>query len=274
MAEVSFPEDHFVPGWTKSGPMRRFIGSDLYNHIDGGAELFLEFGFEEVVIQGYGKGEDEITAEVYRMESPEAALGIYLMKCGNEMPVEGLSCRNTGNRFQFTMVQERYFILANSFSGAEKFLPVMLMLTRHILASIPEGEPIRLLDHLPKENLVAESELIVRGPYALQSIFTFGEGDVLRLEGEVWGVIGDYRRDEGDVFTRIIILYPDEAAAAAAYENLVSNLDPYLDVLERWGKGFIFEDYREEYGMVELQGERLAIMIHLLERPERLVDGS
>ncbi|HPB73006.1 MAG TPA: hypothetical protein PLX71_08505, partial [Phycicoccus sp.] len=71
---------------------------DLYNYIDGGAELFLEFGFEACTVQQYKRGADEAVMEVYRMDDPVAARGIYLMKCGVEKPDPAFKERHTADK--------------------------------------------------------------------------------------------------------------------------------------------------------------------------------
>jgi len=270
--EAVIPADNFVAGWKKSGPVRRYIEKDLFNTIDGAAEMFHEFGFEELRVQRYKREEKEITLEIYRMESPEAALGIYLMKCGDETPAEGISVRNSGSRFQLIVVKGSYFVQVNNPDGNETFLPVMVVLIQHLLKSIPEERPVTLFGFLPKKNLVSGSELIVRGPYALQPIFTFGEGDILRLGGQIFGVVGDYEDRHGDVFTRLIILYPDEEATLSAYRSLFSNLDSYLQLQAQWERGFVFKDYRNKFGIVEIKEHGIEIRINLSEKPVRRID--
>ncbi|MDH7494192.1 MAG: hypothetical protein QHH44_09915, partial [Candidatus Saccharicenans sp.] len=149
---VVLPGDDFYPGWKKSDRLITFTRVDLYNYIDGGAELFLEFGFEKVYIQGYRSVNSELTLEIYQMESPESALGVYLAKCGQETPVEGIAARNSGEESQFTILRERYFIHINNFEGGKELFPVMLALARATLQNLPPDRPITLLDHLPREN--------------------------------------------------------------------------------------------------------------------------
>jgi hypothetical protein len=50
-AELVLPGDEFFPGWKRDGKPSVFIKADLFNHIDGGADLFLEFGFERTLVQ-------------------------------------------------------------------------------------------------------------------------------------------------------------------------------------------------------------------------------
>ena len=272
-ADVAFPEDNYVPGWVKSERVLRFEKSNLFDYIDGGAELFLEFGFDKLLVQRYksanGKGDEEVAVEVYEMESPEAALGIYLTKSGKETPIKGIKARNSGDRYQFSVVKGSCFAQINNFGGDEKLIPVMVKLTQQTLASISKGHSVTLLNRLPKKGFVAGSGLIIRGPYALQPIFTFGKGDVLQLEGKVFGLVGDYVGRNGEVYTRILIFYPRPKAAQSALDYLANHLDRYLEVVSNWQRGFTFKDYRNKFGTVELKDDVMEIRIDLSEEQKR-----
>ncbi|MDZ7330520.1 MAG: hypothetical protein ONB13_09870 [candidate division KSB1 bacterium] len=268
-AGIILPDDNFVVGWTTSGRTLRFVGNDLYNYIDGGAELFLEFGFKELLVQGYRQKDKEMVLEVYQMDSPEAALGIYLMKCGEETPIEKIDARNSGNKYQFTIVKGSYFIQVNSFAGDEKLIPIMRELSRQTLRFIPSERPVRLFDLLPKEHLITGSELIIRGPYALQPIFTFGEGDVLKLGGKIFGVVGDYKDPNLGRYKLILIRYASEADAQSAFGHLMAHLDPYLKVLDQSKNAFNFQDFESKFGFVAVKGDMLQIKIGL-ERKQSL----
>jgi hypothetical protein len=265
--ENRVPQDDFVPGWRRAEHKKVFARKELFNYIDGGAELFLEFGFDNLVIQRYQKGNSELTLEAYQTESPESALGIYLVKCGKETPVEGIEARNSGEKTQFTILKGRYFIHINNFERDEKLLSVMVALARQVLESIPEEKPAELFDYLPSENVVHGSERLIRGPHALQSMFTFGEGDIFQLEGKIFGVAASYKDEKDDLFAQIIIPYPDKLKASAAYQNLLANLDPFLKTLKTWEGGFSFIDYSKKFGIVEIKGSVLKIRVNLASEP-------
>ena len=50
------PADGAVGAFAKSAPMKVFTSADLYGHINGGAEAFLEIGFEQLTVQKYKTG--------------------------------------------------------------------------------------------------------------------------------------------------------------------------------------------------------------------------
>ena len=190
------------------------------------------------------------------------------MKCGKETPMESISARNTGNRLQFTILKSNYFIQINNFTGNEKNIPVMSEAARALLRLIPEGKSVTLLEELPKTGLIAGSELLIIGQFALQQIYTFGDGDILQLNGKVFGVVGDYKTGEKNTYTFLKIPYADSSTTAEVYQNLINNLDPYLIIQKKWDGGFIFKDYQDKYGIVELKEAALEIKLHLIKLPD------
>ncbi|MCU0287276.1 MAG: hypothetical protein MUF15_12890, partial [Acidobacteria bacterium] len=201
--EFPLPPDNFVRGWQKKGQVQKFDRNGLYGHINGGSELFLEFGFENLRLQKYQCDGDEISIEVYSMDIPEAALAIYLARCGKETPVPGISVRNTGDYRQIIFLHQNYFSVVDNFSGKANVLPVMVQLAEETLKCLPIGKEKKdefshLFSLLPVENKVVGSELLVRGYYSLQSIYTFGEGDILLLKNKIFGIAAEYKDKKRD----------------------------------------------------------------------------
>ena len=64
------PPSGFLGSWNLEGKPRLFPGSELYGHIDGGAEIFFEFGFQEATVQRYRSPAGELVVECYRMSDP------------------------------------------------------------------------------------------------------------------------------------------------------------------------------------------------------------
>lgn len=257
------PGDGFAGGWKKSVPLRTFISQDLFNHIDGGAELFLEFGFVKLLVQAYANGGSELTAAVYEMENATSALGIYLMKMGKETPFPEIAARNSSEDAQLTILKGRYFIQIDNFSDKPAPRVTAVSLANALLSKLPEEKPEPVLDRLPAENRVPASERLIRGPYGLQPYFTFGEGDILQLNGKIFAALAEYTAADGSKYNRLIVPYTDPAAAAAALEFLRSNLDPYLKIVETSPAGFSFIDFQKKYGMVSLAGNVLDVRFKL-----------
>lgn len=266
-SEIKLPDNNTVDGWQKYGPQQTFSKNDLYGHIDGGAELFLEFGFDSLLVQDYTHDETSLSLEVYCMECPEAALGIYLMKCGLETPSEVIGARNSTNKYQSLVVKNSLYIQLNNFTGDSIAKSIMPALLNHLLSGIPDSGPMKLLTVLPDKNKIPGSEKIIRGQYALQSIYTFGEGDLLQLEGKTFGAVANFKSEDNGQYTMIILPYPEENRAKNVFKNILENLDPYLKIIEKNNNAFIFQDYKKEYGKICLIDSTISILIHLVIKP-------
>ncbi|MBN2399708.1 MAG: hypothetical protein JXI33_05135 [Candidatus Aminicenantes bacterium] len=268
LAALDVPGDNFSPGWQRSDQGAMVGPAGLYNVIDGGAELFLEMGFVQLQVQKYSGAGTEIAIEAYRMENAAAALGIYLLTCSRETPLPGLNERHSGDRFQIIMLKNDYLIQINNFNGRQELLPVMIQLARQTAASIPTGAPVRELDILPAANQVPKTARLLRGPYSLQAVYTLGEGDVLRLGGEIFAAAAEYREPTGAAYTMIVVPYPEAALTRAAFDNLRGHLDRYIHVVGEGTDFFNFKDFQNDFGRAEIRENRLVIMVKLAQLPD------
>lgn len=56
---------------------REFTGTALYGFMNGGSDLFLEYGFQSLRVIELVYQNEEYTVEIYKMPTPEDAFGIY-----------------------------------------------------------------------------------------------------------------------------------------------------------------------------------------------------
>jgi len=263
------PPDGFLGGWSRHEGTRVFPGAELYGHIDGGAELFLEFGFEALTLQRYRRGADEFILEVYRMTDPGAALGIYLMKCGRETPEAGFPERHTAGRYQLELVKGRYYTRVTSVGGKAEMQPALLDFGRFAATGIPAVPAPAAPGLLPREGLLEGTLRLIRGPYALQAVAgNLGEGDFLLLGGKVTAAAGDYREPGDSVSIRVVAEYPSGEAASAAFRGLHERLDPLLKVLEKDEERMVFRDGAGKFGAASLDGRRVEVLFELPSKPD------
>ena len=142
----------------------------------------------------------------------------------------------------------------------------MLEFGRYVAAHLPADAQVKLGDLLPPAGLNPSSVRLIRGPYALQSIFTLGSGDILELGRKLTAVAGNYQ-DTGGKYSLVQVDYPAEQAAQNAFLNVQNNLDTYLKVQEKNDRRLVFRDYSNEYGIVSVAGKRLTVQVHLTKKP-------
>lgn len=103
-ALVEFPllRNGDLQGWLVSSP-QYYDGSQLYGYINGGAEVYREFGFDKVAAQTLENDGHEVQVDVYRMKSASAAFGVFSIarsRCGGTLKSARWSCVND-NQVQF-----------------------------------------------------------------------------------------------------------------------------------------------------------------------------
>jgi len=269
------PPDGFLEAWRTAGERALFTGPDLYNHIDGGAEVFLELGFDRVEVQRYAAGDAELAVELYHMRDPLAALGIYLMKCGSETPSPNLAARHTVNAYQVQLCSGPAYVVVNRLAGDELDPEVMVAFARHVSEQLGSADPLDPFGALPEAGRIAGSERVVRGPYTLEALFTFGQGDVLQLgERGVTAFAAEYREADGSTSTRLRFPYADPGAAAAVFASLAQTLDPELEVLGSSGDRLAFKDYAGLYGELVLAGAVIEARVGLAQAPAATSDSA
>jgi hypothetical protein len=117
-----FPD---IAGWAKKEGPSIYGPDNLYEYIDGAAENFLNYDFQDLVMLTYeDQQKHTLTVEIYRHRSPETAFGIYSSEKplkGNYFPVGTEGYYEDG---VFNFYAGPYYVKMSSFdlSGRDKAL--------------------------------------------------------------------------------------------------------------------------------------------------------
>jgi hypothetical protein len=247
-----------------------FTGDALYGHIDGGAELFFEFGFVKVDVRIVKpvNSEDEMTIEIYQMADPDAALGLFLIKSANLAPDQRLPRPNLVNNYQVSYIRGDYYILISSAAGTEPQKEKMLQFGESIAAKL-QDKARSGFDTLPAAGKVPGSERLLRGPLALQTIYPLGENPMLWhgiKKGEHLNAFAaDYKTPASDIYSLIYCDYPDDKASSGAMEAVRAGHDPYLEKIINEENRLIFKDWNGLFTIVIRDKSRIEIYARLKE---------
>lgn len=99
---------------------RVFTGSGLYGYMNGGAELFLEYGVRKLTTRDLVYQGEEYTLDIYEMPTPEDAFGIYSVhtfKCNEADRNGNIDCLST---YQLQCVVSNCYASLVFTSGSEK----------------------------------------------------------------------------------------------------------------------------------------------------------
>ncbi|HVN75622.1 MAG TPA: DUF6599 family protein [Thermoanaerobaculaceae bacterium] len=273
------PPPDAASGFAPVGQPRVFTGSALYGHIDGGAEIFFEFGFEAATVQRYTCLDESLEVELYGMTDPTAALGIYLQRCGGRCDAPGrrdqISRYATFGRSQLTFAKDRFFVVITAeevHPRTDAALETLAVVISNRLAadarrrSRPDSFTDPALGLSPGWS--PGSVRLIRGPLALQAIITLGDGDVLQLRGRVTATAAEYPDAPGSpAHTLVVAAYPDETAARAAFAHLRAGLDPEITVIREAGASFVFRDYAGKFGSAVTVATRVELRLNMKADP-------
>ncbi len=158
-----------VGEWRAEAAPLTFQGTELYTFMDGGAELYLEYGFERLESQRYQRGPDEIDVELYRMGDGALGLLTFLRPAASEEVALGDAAFLAGYYLLFAKGPFLGAVTAQSaFSGSREAVQEVAA----ALAIRLEGgaRPPAILGLLPESGRTPSSAKQLRGPVGLRSV--------------------------------------------------------------------------------------------------------
>ncbi|MDD4514988.1 DUF6599 family protein [Massilibacteroides sp.] len=99
---------------------RVFTGTGLYGFMNGGADLFLEYGVQKLTTRDLVYLDEEYILDIYEMPTPEDAFGIYSVhtfKCIEADRGEGINCLSA---YQLQCVIGNQYVSLVFTSGSDK----------------------------------------------------------------------------------------------------------------------------------------------------------
>ena len=219
------PRELIFPGWTPTEKPERYEKKGLFGYIDGGAEIFLQYGFEELTVARYRslapqQGSSEIALEIYRMASPGEAFGIFSVKReGGEKTSSSIEAMNWISPSQINFLKSRYFVNLLGYDCGEKALEEFAALAaRKIDGDGTEIPP--LVSRLPRDSLKAGSERYIKGelaasgeaPFFAEDFWGFSDGRAKAASGKYFPlnsnlVIVDFGKAPPDLAAQVEVQF-------------------------------------------------------------------
>jgi hypothetical protein len=110
------PDVAQVAPWRAARPPAEYDRTTLSNFIDGGAELYVQYGFARAIAAEYASGTDAINCTVYEMSDSVAAFGVFsYFRTPQKAPVK-VGDGGVRADLQLSFWQDRYFVTIETFS--------------------------------------------------------------------------------------------------------------------------------------------------------------
>ena len=249
---------------------RVYKGTSLWGYINGGADVYLEYGFLKVLVQDINRDEENYKIDIYFMEDSAAAFGIFSVSrfnCENDNPLcrhycitpyhIQMACGNKyisiinekGNKESIQFSKKLAEILVDKYNTGNYFLPGLF---NH--------------DELKKhQNRVK----LIKGPLGLQNGFPEWSDKLENIEKKrLW--IMPVKTEEG-YLNLALIEFPDRQALHRFYDHnsVRSNNSGFIHIVQNNSNQiFIWElpPGKIVYLESDLSKEETEFYVNLVER--------
>ncbi len=174
-SQMKLPPDFMgvagIAGWVVSGTPRTFTQDGLYGYVDGGAEIFLQYGFQnltvyELVPEKPAAKVKGMTLEIYRMASPAAAFGIFSTRReGNETVLPGIKTAHWIGEQQTNLVKGNLYINILSSGCTQDEVETFVFSLDRALPAAETSRP-EAFSCMPEFSLVPGTERYICGDVA------------------------------------------------------------------------------------------------------------
>lgn len=217
-----FPGADAFPGWTPVGDVEVFDRESIYSLVDGQADFFFVYGFEQVAVRRYENVEGKrLDVEVWQLATPPDAYGLFSASVAGEPASVGRANdgdADPGRRLAFW--QDRYFVSVHARQPLDN--ADLRDLAGALSEALPQGgERPALLERLPAEGSVECSAVFFHEELSIQDRLWLGGENLLGLGPDTDGVLAQYDV-EGAVAHLLLVQYPGAGAASAGLAALKS----------------------------------------------------
>lgn len=214
-----------IDGWKKAEPPELFDGKGLFKYIDGGAELYLSYGFKGLTAIRYLKGADaEIKLDVFDMGRASDAFGVFCHgreSLGNQL---GQGSEYAAGLLNFW--KDRYYVSLLGYPETAEKRQVLFKLGEAVAKLIPQAGAIpALVGALPRDGLRPESVKYFRHHVWLNTFYYLADENLLQIGQDTEAVLAKYQKSAGKHFL-VLVRYPDIAKAAEAERSFLKGYLP------------------------------------------------
>ncbi len=219
------PDD--VKGWRTGADDQAFTPENLFDYINGGAELYLSYGFNEVLNRTYTSPDrPEIIVDIFDMGSSENAFGVFSHSREEIDDTYGQGSHYSHGLMLFW--KDRYYVSILASPETAETKETVFELARHIDNAIPgEGPLPRTLDLLPRESLNPASIRYFHHYIWLNSHYYVAGENILHIEQDTDAVLAKYGKT-GANHLLLIVEYAYDKRAREGMDGFVKHYAPEL----------------------------------------------
>lgn len=217
-----------VEDWKYSEEPQNFIPGNLYEYINGAAEIYLAYDFKELIVGQYEKDnnaeEASLSVEIYDMGNEKNSFGIYSAERFSES--QFISIGNQGYLEEGTLnfVVGKYYIKLLCFDCGEKSDEILKSFSHRIIERVKDkGRFPPALSHFPQEGLIQNTEKYILRNFMGYSFLHDGYVASYKLKDEEFDCFIIEGRNEDDA-QKMLMQYLEKKSNVDIKETSVGYL--------------------------------------------------
>ncbi len=233
-----------VPGdWVAVDQEYRYNRENLWEYINGAAELFLTYGFQELIVADFEQGDMALTVSVYDMSRALDAFGVF----DTEKPAKSDRLDGVGSAavlqppYRGLLLKDRFYVKVEAGGG-------------DITAEMLQAAMQDIADGLPGDNELPAQLKALPEAGRLPGTVAFAGANFLGLNDLRNCLYADYKLSGGTEY-RLFVMTP-RASFLSNQEGRWTRQDHAVDQ----GKGFIYSRQIPYSGVVVLLGNEDQLM--------------
>ena len=218
--EISLPSE--AGGWKRDGKEMKYDSKTLFKYIDGAAELYLAYGFQNLRVCRFEKSnKPPLIVELYEMASSEDAFGVFSFEHQDETVEIGQGSEFGGGLLRFW--KGKYFVSIYAEGEGAEVESGILKMGRTVADSIPTiGPEPKLVGFIPGKNfgLVDQSVCYLKSHVLLNQRFFISHQNILNLNRKTEAVLAQYLQDKQKT-QLLLIRYSNSKEAGDVYQSFM-----------------------------------------------------
>jgi hypothetical protein len=199
-----------------------FEKDKLYQHINGAADIYLEYGFESVLNQQYSDDQSTIVLDIYRMSDSEAAFGIYSLFRDPNKPALNIGDDGVEFEYQISFWQEKYYVVLMGYDNSADTKKMLFKIAHTVSDKLGSSTGPKILEQLLINFKVARSEGTIKGLLALNRKLFLTKENILNIDGKSKSAaFASYQSEHGKA-ELLLIFGPDRLTDLEKVEEIFS----------------------------------------------------
>lgn len=173
-SKVNFPE---MEGYKIVQEYPVYVPDDLWDYINGGADAYLNYGFTDLHIAEYIKGETSIKVEVYHHKDNVYAFGMYALERSPDYHFIRLGVQGYSENSLVNFVKGPWYVKVSTYNDDEKTGKILMHLAESLEKNLKGKNTVpEVFTHFPKDGKIVNSESFIASSFLgysfLNKVFT------------------------------------------------------------------------------------------------------